>query len=61
MKHAMILGVIGTVLGLAGAVASSSADLGPAWYTCGLAASPIPTAWLGGWLFERKNRPVGAT
>lgn len=50
MTHAMILGVIGLVLSLAGAIAAASADLGPAWYSYGLAASAIPTAWAGGLL-----------
>lgn len=55
MKHAMILGVIGTALGLAGAIASGNADVGPAWYTYGLAASAIPTAWLGASIVARKR------
>lgn len=46
MKHALIVGGIGTVLAAAGAVAAG--DLGPAWYAWGLAASSLPTAWLGG-------------
>jgi hypothetical protein len=55
MKHAMILGVIGTALGLAGAIANGNADLGPAWYTYGLAASAIPTVWLGASIVARKR------
>ena len=52
MKHAMILGVVGTVLGLVGVVATWNAGLGPRWYPILLAALAIPQCWLGGKLYE---------
>ncbi|HKV74449.1 MAG TPA: hypothetical protein VJN95_08015, partial [Gemmatimonadales bacterium] len=51
--HALAGGILGLVLSTAGAVAMIPKDLGPAWYPIALAASSVPTSWLGGWLFER--------
>ena len=52
MKHAMILGLVGTVLGLAGVVATWNLGLGPRWYPISLAVLAIPQCWLGGKLYE---------
>lgn len=52
MGHAMALGILGLVLASAGAYAAMTMDVGPAWYPIALAASSIPTAWLGGWLYQ---------
>jgi hypothetical protein len=46
MKHALILGAVGTVLGVAGAVAMWSA--GPHWYPIALVVTAVPCCWLGG-------------
>lgn len=46
MFHALVLGSIGLILSIAGAVAMW--DAGPGWYPIGLAASALPCAWLGG-------------
>jgi hypothetical protein len=48
MKHALILGAIGTVFSIAGAVVTMSMDLAPAWYGWMLAVTALPVAWLGG-------------
>jgi hypothetical protein len=48
MGHAIVLGVIGTVVGAIGAAATIPMNLGPAWYPIALALSGLPTAWLGG-------------
>ena len=48
MKHAMILGVVGTALGGLGVVATMGKDLGPAWYPVSLAVLAIPLCWIGG-------------
>jgi hypothetical protein len=45
MKHALILGVVGTFLGLVGVVATWNQGLGPRWYPVLLAGD---TAVLGG-------------
>ena len=52
MKHALILGVVGTFLGLAGVVATWNAGLGPRWYPVLLAVLAIPQCWVGGKLYE---------
>jgi hypothetical protein len=51
MRHALVLGAIGLVLSIAGAIAMW--DAGPAWYPIALAASALPCAWLGGRLANR--------
>jgi hypothetical protein len=48
MKHAMILGYVGAVLGLVGVVATWNLGLGPRWYPIALAGLAIPQCWLGG-------------
>jgi hypothetical protein len=53
MQHALILGVVGTVLGLVGVVATWNRGLGPRWYPVLLAVLAIPQCWLGGKLYER--------
>jgi uncharacterized membrane protein len=55
MKHAMILGTIGTVLGTLGVVASWGSELGPAWYPIALAALAIPQSWIGVKLYQLKK------
>jgi hypothetical protein len=53
MGHALILGVVGTVIGTAGAIATIPMNLGPAWYPIAIAATALPCAWLGGVLYDR--------
>jgi hypothetical protein len=52
MKHAMILGVVGTLLGIAGIAATWNKGLGPIWYPIALAVLAIPQCWAGGRLYE---------
>jgi len=49
MAHAMVLGLIGTAVGVAGTVATwgRGPGFGPTWYPITVAAIPIPCAWLG--------------
>ena len=50
VQHALVLGVIGFVLSLAGAAATwnRGPEFGPKWYPLALIVIAIPTAWLGG-------------
>jgi surface polysaccharide O-acyltransferase-like enzyme len=50
VKHAILLGCVGFVLSLAGAVATwnRGPEFGPKWYPIALIVIAIPTAWLGG-------------
>ena len=56
MKHAMILGGIGTLLGLVGVVATWSLALGPRWYSVAIAVLAIPQCWVGGKIYEMRAR-----
>jgi len=55
VKHALLLGVVGFVLSLVGAVATwnRGPEFGPKWYSLALIVIAIPTAWLGGKLVSR--------
>jgi hypothetical protein len=55
LKHAMILGLVGTVLGLVGVVATWNRGLGPRWYPVMLAVLAIPQCWVGGKLYEMRS------
>ena len=55
MKHAMILGAVGTVLGLLGVVATWNKGMGPHWYPIALAVLAIPQSWAGGKIFEMQS------
>ena len=56
MRHAMILGAVGTVLGLVGVVATWNLALGPRWYPILLAVLAIPQCWVGGKIHEIRSR-----
>ena len=53
MRHAWLLGIIGFVIGTAGAIATIPMNLGPAWYPIAIAITALPCAWLGGTLHRR--------
>ena len=55
MKHAMILGYVGVVLGLAGVVATWNLGLGPRWYPIALVVLAIPQCWAGGKIYEMQS------
>jgi hypothetical protein len=61
MKHALILGGIGTALSAAGAIATANMNLGPAWYAWSLVVIALPVAWLGGKLYLMKNTSASAS
>jgi hypothetical protein len=56
IAHALILGIIGFVLGLVGTLATwnRGPEFGPKWYAITVIVLAIPTAWIGGKLV-RKN------
>jgi hypothetical protein len=51
MLHALIVGAIGTIVSIIGALATATMNLGPAWYAWTLAALSLPSAWLGGKIY----------
>jgi hypothetical protein len=55
MKHAMILGVVGTFLGIVGVVATWNRGLGPRWYPIALAVLAIPQCRAGGRLYVMRS------
>ncbi len=57
LRHATVLGGVGTVIGTLGAIATIPMNLGPAWYPIALAVTAVPSCWLGGVLFERRSLP----
>lgn len=55
MKHALMLGVVGTALGLVGVVTTWNAGLGPHWYPIALAVLAIPQCLAGGRIYEMQS------
>lgn len=51
MRHALVLGGIGTLLSIAGAAAMWA--YGPAWYSLAIIAISLPCAWAGAKLHAR--------
>jgi hypothetical protein len=58
MWHAMVLGVVGLVVSIAGAAATwnSEPPLGPHWYAVAIALISIPCAWIGGRIYELQSK-----
>lgn len=48
MKHALILGGVGVVLGLVGVALTWDKGLGPLWYPIALVVLAVPQCWAGG-------------
>lgn len=55
LRHALILGAVGTVLALVGVAVSWNRDLGPRWYPIALAVLALPQCWAGGRLYELRS------
>ncbi len=55
MKHALILGGVGVVLGLVGLAATWKLALGPRWYPILLVVLAIPQCWAGGRIYEAQS------
>src|SRR5262245_15758515 len=60
MLLAIVLGIIGTVVGLAGLAAAwmMRPSLGPLWYPTLLVVTAIPCTWLGGKLAAARAAPA---
>ena len=58
MRHAVILGVVGTFLALAAAIATIPLNLGPVWYPIALVVTALPFTWLGGALYQKRHAPL---
>ena len=57
MRVVILLGLFGTVMGIAGVIASRVMDLGPLWYPLVLVALGMPSVWFGGYLYtKRRNK-----
>jgi peptidoglycan/LPS O-acetylase OafA/YrhL len=57
IRHAMILGVIGLVLSLLGAIGTwnKGPEYGPKWFSLALIAIAVPCSWAGGKLHENRQ------
>jgi hypothetical protein len=53
MRHAIVLGILGTIAGVGGVVAGWG--LGDMWYPVGIAVTAFPAVYLGGYLFNRRG------
>jgi hypothetical protein len=53
MRHALAIGALGFLGSIAAAI--TAPDLGPAWYAWSIVATAVPSAWLGGKLFELRS------
>jgi hypothetical protein len=51
MRHALILGALGMLISISGAIVTAQQNMGPTWYAWGLVVFAMPCAWLGGRLF----------
>jgi hypothetical protein len=55
MQHALILGLVGTLLGVIGAAATWNLGLGPHWYPVALAVLALPQCWIGGKIYVSRH------
>jgi hypothetical protein len=55
MRHVWVLGTIGLVVAVAGAIATIPMHLGPSWYPIALAVTALPCTWLGGFLYRARH------
>jgi hypothetical protein len=56
MRHVLVLGVVGLVMGAVGViVAITHSGLGPLWYPVAIALTALPCTWLGGMLYRRRQ------
>lgn len=55
LRHALYLGVVGTLLGLVALAATWGNGLAPAWYPIALVLLAFPQCWAGGHLFLKAH------
>jgi hypothetical protein len=55
MKHVVIGGLIGVLLGFAGVLGAMQIPMGPIWYPIAIAVTGFPSVWLGGMLYARSS------
>jgi hypothetical protein len=55
MKHVLVGGLIGILLGVAGVVGAMKIPVGPIWYPIAIAVTGFPSVWLGGRLYARSG------
>jgi hypothetical protein len=55
MRHVWVLGTIGLVVAVAGAIATIPMHLGPSWFPIALAVTALPCAWLGGVVYRVRH------
>lgn len=55
MKHALVLGLVGILLGLVGLAVTWNLGLGPHWYPIALVLLALPQCWLGGKIYEMQT------
>src|SRR5512143_3101719 len=62
MAHAIVLGVVGLAVGIAGAAAtwSRGPEFGPHWYPISIAAIALPCSWAGGRLRRGRGAANGS-
>ena len=58
MAHALVLGVVGLLLSIAGAAGTwnRGPEFGPKWYPLALVATALPCAWVGGRISRNHNK-----
>jgi hypothetical protein len=58
LTHALWLGYIGVVISVVATVITwnKGPEFGPHWYPIALALISIPSAWIGGKLYERQRQ-----
>jgi hypothetical protein len=56
MRHVLVVGVLGSIVGTAGAIAAiNMADFGPNWYPIAVALTGFPCVWLGGVIHRARH------
>jgi hypothetical protein len=55
MRLAIIVGVLGTIASITGAIVTRDMNLGPAWYPWTLALISTPSSWIGAKMFLHRK------